>query len=101
MSASILRKFRDNHKCCEDRRHGTDRRGILHDVHDLVYVQLGVVKSHVIHCVRDEPKGRSPDDVLAKKDASSKRALGQGVPDDPADRDPHLDTRLGHLFVLL
>ena len=55
MSASILREFRGDHKRCKDRSHGTDCSCILYNVEYFVNIQLGVVKRHVIHGVRDEP----------------------------------------------
>ena len=66
MSASILRKFRDHHKCGKDRGHGTDCSCVLYNMEYFVNIQLGVVKRHVIHSVRDEPQGGAPYDVLAE-----------------------------------
>lgn len=54
---------------------------------------MGVMKRHVIHCIRDESKRRVPDDVLLDQSARPHAPPNHRVPRDPADRDAHLDTR--------
>ena len=54
---------------------------------------MGVVKRHVIHRIRDEPKRRVPDDVFLHERARPQAPLNHRVPRDPAHRDPDLDTR--------
>jgi hypothetical protein len=101
MSASILHEFRGDHKCCKDRGHGAYCSCILYYVDYFIQVQLGVVKRHVIHGVRDEPQGGAPYDVLAKKGPCPEGSLSQGVPDDPSDYDAYLGARLCHLTRLV
>jgi hypothetical protein len=65
----------------------------LHDTHNLYKIYVGVVKRHVIHCIRDEPKCRVPDDVFLHESARSHAALNHRMPNDPAYRDPNMYTR--------
>jgi hypothetical protein len=55
---------------------------------------MGVVKCHIIHCIRDEPKRRVPDDVFLHERARPQAALYHWVPHDPAHRDSDMHTRL-------
>lgn len=57
-------------------------------MHDLIEIHVGMVKRHVIHCIRNEPKSGVPDDVLLDPlDCPDHR-----VPRDPADRYADPDT---------
>ena len=47
-----------------DHRHRAYGRRVLEHVQDLVKIHVGVVKRHIIHCIRDESKSRVPDDVF-------------------------------------
>jgi hypothetical protein len=57
-------------------------------VQDLGQINMGVMKRHVIHCIRNEPKRRVPDDVLVEPQTP----LDHRVPHDPAHGDLNLHT---------
>ncbi len=52
---------------------------------------MGVMKRQVIHCIRNEPERRVPDDVLLEPHTPPDHR----VTSDPAHRDPDVHTRLG------
>jgi hypothetical protein len=64
-------------------------------VQNLRKIQVGMMKRHIIHCIRDEPERRAPDGVFLKPRARPKALLDHRVPHDPAHRDPDLHTRRG------
>jgi hypothetical protein len=58
-----------------------------------VKIDVSVMESHIIHCIRDESESRVPDDVFLETRARPQAALDDRVTSHTADRDLDLHTR--------
>lgn len=57
------------------------------------------MKGEFVKSIRYETQGRTPYHVLFNKGRGSNGPLRDGVALDPADGDPHMDTRLDHVLI--